>query len=139
MFLLSKETVGECANAHMTSFLDFKLLGFMPCSDKGSYYCFETKLGKIVPVFLGKLERKIFSDHKETDVLVKEKPWILFFKGCDDGSYGLRFETEDSAISWIREQKEVDFYMIFMRWEERETAENEHKNQFIKENVLWYN
>lgn len=120
----------------LTKCLDFEFLGFMPCSDKGNYFCVESPKGKFVPVLLGNYPYKWY----QNDLEYEEKSWTLFFKGCDDGSVGLRFKFKNEALSWIDDQKEVDFYMIFLRWEEKGgSIENKQKELWVEKNVLYYN
>lgn len=112
MYLVPKEVVTDI-NPYYTEFHDFELIGYWQSSEPHYFSC-----GYVTPVFLGHAEKvcktfdgkyREWSFDYEAPKSNKENKWILFFMGCDDGHTGLRFETKEAAIEWIKDCKIVDF------------------------------
>ncbi len=81
-----------------------ELLGYWPCSIKESYYScriFDTEHMRCTPVF--------WILNKTSDMAPYEVGNYLYFKGCDDGSYGMKFDTREEALKWLDECEIVDY------------------------------
>lgn len=98
---------------------NWHFLGFWPCSQKNGV-AIETSHGHFVSVFLGSGDGCVKGPGEPRDFEFDiengnpEHHWILFFKGCDDTSFGLRFETWSKAMTFIKETNMVDWQEIYL-------------------------
>lgn len=110
-----------------TTFLEgWELIGFMPCSQKELYYSVGTTLGniRVVPVFLGHDtsgmcpvedggDARWCSDAEyDTGQWNRDHHWVLYFMGCDNGSYSKRCESKEAALLWVLNLQEIEYSQI---------------------------
>jgi hypothetical protein len=104
MFLISPEVVAPVIHPYYTKFRNYKLLGYMPATEfLGAEI--STDHGYVIPVFLGHDPGAWF----DWECGECSGDWIIFFKGCDDSSYGSRFISEYEALEWLKKLQISDF------------------------------
>jgi hypothetical protein len=69
-----------------------------------------TESGRVVPTFYVP-DMKFDSEH----ISAAPGP-SLFFKGCDDGHLGVKFEEEWQAYKWLEECPYVDFNQLYLAY-----------------------
>lgn len=52
---------------------------------------------------------------------ILENPYVLIFKGCDDGHVGLRFSSKDEVYSYLKSLE------VFENVFENESKKNDHQ------------
>ena len=117
MYLINKNDIDY--TDWMGSYLWFELIGFWQCSEKERYYSNGSECGRIVPVFVGDSidsnpgspyfgkKWKFDTEKYKTDEELGD--WVLVFKGCDDGHIGMRFNSREEAIQFIKDCDYIDF------------------------------
>lgn len=113
MFLLPIDTVKPHINDYYLEYCKgSELLGFIPCSSANEghsrYFSVETECGRVVPVFYVP-DMLFISEPKDAT----PGP-ALYFMGCDDGSTGMKFESKEAALQWIKDCPYAEFEEFFL-------------------------
>lgn len=133
MILLSIDTVTPFINSYYLTYRqNSELLGFMPCSqvdnNHAAYYSVATTKGvRVAPVFY--VPNMIFDSEGDHAVAGP----ALFFRGCDDGHMGIKFETKADALQWLDACPYNDFEFLVQAYDR---YANCGKNKFKFE---WHN
>jgi len=80
-----------------------KLLGFVLNTSKYENLGFDCDGKNYLPVFIFDSEESIFREDHE--IRTKRSKYVLFFKGCDDASYGLRFQSREDREQFLEDHQ----------------------------------